>query len=70
MERESVVSSNLASVGYDPATETLEVEFGSGGIFSYAGVTAEEYQTLMGAPSIGSYFARFIKGQKPAERVA
>lgn len=31
MERQAVSSSNLASVGYDPNSETLEVEFVSQG---------------------------------------
>ena len=38
MQRYSVASSNVAAVGYDPATETLEVEFLSGSIYQYYNV--------------------------------
>ena len=69
MERQSVASSNIAGIGYDPATETMEISFISGGVYSYQGVTAEEYATMRDAPSIGSFFAKFIKGNKAAERI-
>ena len=38
MERQSVSSSNLASVGYDPNSETLEIEFKGGTIYRYFNV--------------------------------
>jgi len=62
MMRQPVSSSNLRSVGYDPATRTLEIEFHSGGIYRYVGVPEAVYWGLMGAASKGSYFADFIKG--------
>ncbi|MCC6453963.1 MAG: KTSC domain-containing protein [Caldilineaceae bacterium] len=61
MEREQVSSTNLASVGYDPATQILEIEFHSGGVYQYAGVPAALYEGLMAASSHGSYFDHFIK---------
>ena len=65
MERIEVTSSNLLSVGYDPETETLEVEFRSGGTYRYSGVPISEYQALMGAASHGSYFHRNIRDRYP-----
>ncbi len=50
----------LRSVGYDPATETLEAEFQSGRVFEYYKVPAEIYEQLMGSPSLGSYFRDFV----------
>ena len=38
MERQHVNSSNLESVGYDPTTQTLEIEFLNGGLYQYSGV--------------------------------
>lgn len=38
MDRETVQSSNIASVGYDLSSSTLEIEFKSGGIYQYSGV--------------------------------
>jgi hypothetical protein len=61
MFRVAVVSSNLRSVGYDPATVVLEVEFRSDGIYQYFGVPAGVYGGLMQAGSKGRYFHAFIR---------
>ena len=61
MERIPVQSSNLASVGYDSKTATLEVEFLNGSIYQYFGVPAEVHQGLMNAGSKGSYLDQNIK---------
>lgn len=61
MERISVSSSNLASVGYDEGTQTLEVEFVSGSIYEYYDVPANVHQELISAPSIGGYFSQRIR---------
>jgi len=69
MNRVAVTSSNIVSVGYDQATQVLEVEFRSGGIYRYTGVTQEQHQELMAAPSIGSHYHAHIKNKFPAEKV-
>lgn len=61
MERQSVSSSNLASIGYDAASNILEVEFNHGGIYQYFDVPQHEYQALMNADSKGQYFDANIK---------
>lgn len=61
MERIHVTSSNLRSVGYDPETRVLEIEFNSGGIFQYYNVPQKEYDGLMNAGSHGKYFQAYIK---------
>ena len=61
MERKSVSSSNLNSVGYNEGEQILEIEFNSGGVYQYFNVPAEKYQSLMSASSHGKYFAAFIK---------
>lgn len=61
MERHPVSSSNLRSVGYDMTTQTIEIEFHSGGMYRYFGVPQGVYQGLMQAGSKGSHFADFIK---------
>ncbi|SFB22224.1 KTSC domain-containing protein [Azotobacter beijerinckii] len=61
MNRTSVSSSNLRSVGYDPSTSTLEVEFHNGGLYEYSGVPASIHAGLMAASSHGSYFDAHIK---------
>ena len=62
MDRQSVSSSNLASVGYDPNSETLEVEFKNGSIYQYYNVPQFMYERLMEAGSVGNFLNTQIKG--------
>jgi hypothetical protein len=61
MKRVPVESSNLHSVGYDPDTQTLEIEFSTGGIYEYYGVPDTAYRQLMTAPSHGKFFHAHIR---------
>lgn len=61
MERQSVSSSNLASVGYDAQSQTLEIEFNHGGIYQYYKVPNSVHAGLMNASSHGEYFDRNVK---------
>ena len=69
MNRTPVRSSNIRSVGYDPASRTMEVEFHSGGLYQYYGVPETIYQGFMQAASKGSYFHDHIKGRYPDRSV-
>ncbi|MEO7213335.1 KTSC domain-containing protein [Mucilaginibacter sp.] len=62
MNRESVSSSNIASIGYDKTSETLEIEFINGGVYQYFDVPEREYDGIMNAASHGQYLAQNIKG--------
>lgn len=46
-----MASTNISSLGYDPASETLEVEFSAGAIYQYYNVGAALYDRLMTTPS-------------------
>lgn len=71
MNRVSVVSSNVAEVGYDPETKTLEVAFINGGIYQYFGVPVSIYNGLRVAPSVGRYLdANVKKAGYSAQKVA
>jgi hypothetical protein len=62
MDRQAVSPSNLASVGYDPNSETLEVEFKNGSIYQYFNVPQFMYERLMEAGSLGNFLNTQIKG--------
>jgi hypothetical protein len=62
MKMTPVSSTNLASVGYDPTSRTLRIEFINGGVYEYHDVPEAEYQGLMSASSKGSYHHQNIKG--------
>lgn len=61
MERLPVKSSNIAAIGYDSTSKTLEVEFKTGTAYSYSGVPSSIARAFRKAQSIGGYFAKNIK---------
>lgn len=67
MERTHVDSSQIESVGYDPATHVLEVEFVAkkdgtpGAVYQYENVSQEIADQLVSAKSVGKYFNQFVK---------
>lgn len=69
MQRDPVASSNVASIGYDDATETLEVEFLTGSIYQYYNVSAALWEQLRQAPSKGIFLNTYIKNAHPFSRV-
>lgn len=62
MRRKAVSSSSIASIGYNARTETLEVEFVTGRVYSYRGVEKQTYEAFMTAPSKGTFFNEGIRG--------
>jgi KTSC domain len=68
MERAPASSSNLISVGYDPSSETLEVEFKSG-VYQYYNVPQFMHEQLMQAPSMGTFFNANIKNAYACSKV-
>ncbi|HSD61139.1 MAG TPA: KTSC domain-containing protein [Burkholderiales bacterium] len=69
MERKRVSASNIRSVGYEPSSQTLEVEFTSGRIVQYSRVSPEVHRRLMSSPSPGSYFKDNIEEEYTARRI-
>ncbi len=61
MNRTPVSSSNLASIGYEPNSATLEIEFYDGRVYQYFDVPEFVWQGLMQANSHGKYFSAHIK---------
>lgn len=69
MDRKAVSSSNVAAIGYDEESLTLEIEFNNGSVYQYYDVPKHIYEALDQASSIGSYLASNIKGQYRYSRV-
>lgn len=69
MQRYSVASSNISSIGYDPQTATLEVEFLNGTIYQYYGVPQNMYDQLMQQGSKGRFLNTYIKNAYGFSRV-
>ncbi len=70
MKRERLDSSSLASAGYDPAAQVLEVEFHNGGVYQYLEVDDAEYEEFRSAPSKGRYLNTEIKPDHPARKLS
>jgi hypothetical protein len=64
-----VDSTSLASVGYDAASQTLEIEFRTGALYRYLAVPAEVHRALMSAESKGRYFSQHIRDRYRFQRV-
>ncbi len=69
MERIAVISTNIASVGYDADSQSLEIEFNHGGIYSYAGVPESVYEGMMSTDSKGKYFHANINKVYPYSKL-
>lgn len=69
MDRDAVSSSNIMSAGYDPESETLEIEFQGGAVYQYYNVNEHLYEQFMSASSKGQFFHMYIKNALPFSRV-
>lgn len=61
MRRSPVSSSVIASTGYDHDSEVLEIEFVSGTVYRYRGVSQDVFEDFRDAPSKGTFFNAHIK---------
>ncbi len=70
MTMRPVVSSNVDSVGYDPATGSMEIRFRNGGHYRSAGkIPAHLHAGLMAAESKGKFWHAHLKGKFEFEKV-
>lgn len=61
MQRISVTSSNIRSIGYDAQRAVLEVEFTSGDVYQYFDIPQHLYHEFMNASSKGQFLNDYIK---------
>ena len=69
MRRRLVDSSSLRSVGYDPRSRTLEIEFHSGSVYQYLDVPQTVFEELLTQNSLGTYFNENIREVYTCARV-
>ncbi len=58
-----VESSNIAAIGYDADSKTLQVDFKTGKRYQYQNVPPETFAEFKAADSVGKYFAAQIKNE-------
>jgi hypothetical protein len=69
IERQPVVSSDVAAIGYEESSQTLEIEFKATGAYRYFSVPKAVFDELMATPSPGKFFRQHIKGKYAWEKV-
>ncbi|TSD67796.1 KTSC domain-containing protein [Inquilinus sp. KBS0705] len=70
MHRQQVQSSALQSVGYDAATNTLELEFKEhSGVWQYLNVKPQTFRRFIKSDSLGRFFVTKIKGKYPEFKI-
>jgi len=69
MERKRVNATSIRSIGYEAAKQLLEIEFSSGSIVQYSGVSPEVHRRFMNSPSPGSFYQDQIDENFPSKRV-
>jgi hypothetical protein len=62
-------SSTIRSISHQSETNTLLVEFKSGGTYEYSGVDKETFNEFVSQSSVGSYFHKTIKGKYEARKL-
>ena len=69
MNSQPVASSNVAAIGYDSPTQTLEVEFVNGSVYQYYNVPEQMHERIMREPSKGRFLNAYIRDSYPHSRV-
>jgi KTSC domain len=68
-EMEPVVSSNVASIGYDADNEDVYVEFIDGGTYIYSNVPAPVFDDFQRADSYGGFVNAVLKPGYPYRKL-
>src|SRR6266704_4523415 len=69
MPRIELNSTGLVAATYQGHLTVLELEFRSGSIYQYFGVSGQTYQELLLAPSKGAYFNSHIRDLFPCSKL-
>ena len=69
MTRTKVTADTLRSIGYDPDSELLELEFTTGDIYDYQKVKPYLYMGLMSSNAKDAYFTQYIRDNYEVEKI-
>ncbi len=69
MEMKAVNAGSLRAIGYDEANRLLRVEFTSGGLVEYSGVSADTWRRLSSSGAMWSFFRDNIEENYSERRV-
>ncbi len=63
MKMIQVKSDAINSVGYDPVSMQMKIEFHQGNIYDFCRVPVHVYKSFINASSIGEYYNDYIKNK-------
>jgi len=63
MNMQTVKSSVIKSIGHDPETKEMRVQFHNGKTYTYQGVSEEAHLDFVTSDSIGKHFNNHIAGK-------
>ena len=69
MRRVPVRSAAVSAVGYDPATNELDIEFAGGDVYRYSMVPPSVHRELLAAESVGAFVNREVKPYYPGREI-
>jgi hypothetical protein len=69
LERKTVKSRILRSVGYDQSAKILEIEFQTGLVYQYLAVPPKVFGDLMHSDEIGKYFSEKVRPRFQTKQV-
>lgn len=69
IRRVPVRSTSIREIGYDPDTQTLDVQFAGGGIYRYDAVPSVLFQALQNAASPGRFVNERVRGSFRCHRI-
>lgn len=61
IQMQSVISSNIAAIGFREADGTLKVQFTNGSSYEAVGATKADYDGFLAAKSKGQHFNKALK---------
>ncbi len=61
IDRTPVESSQIKTVGYDPESGEMDIQFKPGSVYRYRNVEQKLFDDFMAAESKGKFFGQFIK---------
>lgn len=69
MKKTKVESSHIASIGYEPGSRTMHVEYKNGSVYEHRNVPEVFHKTFMSAESPGEFFHKNIRPFFEARRI-
>lgn len=68
-DMKTIMSVNIASLGYSKDERKLYVQYYSGAIVRYSEISKYDYETILSSSCIGTYIRSHIEGAYDSERI-